>query len=187
MMYMISSVCTATKPKKQCTPLTILYNYTHKSSSWMNISIFKIASKVGSFKDLSIHRESGKRLCFVLCYDYDYDICSLLVDSFRNDQLSLSVIVNYQYLFQISTFYYHIILRCLQVLLPTLIPLSGVGTCFHNVVIKIRHSFYDQPAWPQPSLKLEWMLMAENAAGTNIFRDNKYWSPIQWLTSKNVA
>jgi hypothetical protein len=29
-----------------------------------------------------------------------------------------------------------------KVLLPTLIPLSGVGTtCFHHVVIKIRHLF----------------------------------------------
>jgi hypothetical protein len=44
-------------------------------------------------------------------------------------------------------------------LLPTLIPLSGVGACFHFVVIKIRQ-LYD-------SLKLEWMLTTANAAGTN--------------------
>jgi hypothetical protein len=45
-------------------------------------------------------------------------------------------------------------------LLSTLIPLSGVGTtCFHHVVIKIRHLFYDQPpACRQPSFKLEGML-----------------------------
>jgi hypothetical protein len=49
---------------------------------------------------------------------------------------------------------------------PTLIPLSGVGTtCFHHV-IKIRQLFL-QPAWRQPSLKLEWVLTIANATGTN--------------------
>jgi hypothetical protein len=82
-------------------------------------------------------------------------------------------------------------------LLSTFIPLRGVGTaCFYHVVIKIRHLFYDQsPAWRQPSLKLEWMLTTVNAAGTNSLtclpkhggaRCNKFWSPIQWLTSMNV-
>jgi hypothetical protein len=43
------------------------------------------------------------------------------------------------------------LLYCLGVffftcLVPTLFPLSGVGTtCFHHVVIKIRQLFYDQP------------------------------------------
>jgi hypothetical protein len=40
-------------------------------------------------------------------------------------------------------------------------PNTWVGTtCFHQVVIKIRHLFYDR----QPSLKLEWMVTPENAA-----------------------
>jgi hypothetical protein len=43
-------------------PLELLYllKNTHQNS-------------LGSFKDLSIQTDSGKRLCFILCYDYDYD------------------------------------------------------------------------------------------------------------------
>jgi hypothetical protein len=73
---------------------------------------------------------------------------------------------------------HHLLLFFIFVFLPTLITLSGVGTtCFHHVVIKIRH------------LKLEWMLTTANATGTNSLtclpkhggaRDNNYWSPIQW-------
>jgi hypothetical protein len=39
--------------------------------------------------------------------------------------------------------------RKLYNLLPRLIPLSGVGiTCFHHVVIKIRHLFLRPAAYP---------------------------------------
>jgi hypothetical protein len=50
-----------------------------------------------------------------------------------------------------NTLFYHNLL-----LLPTLIPLSGIGTsCFHHV-IKIRHLFLRPAAcWRQHSLKLE--------------------------------
>jgi hypothetical protein len=72
----------------------------------------------------------------------------------------------------------------------TLIPLSGVGTtCFHHVVIKIRHLFFTIGRLPDvnPSLKLKWVLMTANATGTNGLtclpnhggaRDNKFWSRI---------
>jgi hypothetical protein len=80
-------------------------------------------------------------------------------------------------------------------LLPTLIPLSGIGrTCFHYVVIKIRHLFLRPPAWRQPSLKRECVLSTANAAGTNGLKcfpkhggDNKFWSFILWMTFDNVA
>jgi predicted ABC-type exoprotein transport system permease subunit len=51
-----------------------------------------------------------------------------------------------------------------QTLLPIIIPLSGVGTCFHHVVIKIRHLFL-RPADRQPSLKLDWVLTIANTEG----------------------
>jgi hypothetical protein len=84
-------------------------------------------------------------------------------------------------------------------LFPTLNPLSGVGTtCFSSCCDKdSAFVFYDRPpVWRQPSLKLELMLTTANVAGTNSLTclpnhggvwDNKFWPPIQWLTSTNAA
>jgi hypothetical protein len=81
----------------------------------------------------------------------------------------------------------------LSLLLPTLIPLSGVGVkCFHHVVIKIRQLFLRQAA----CLTTPFL---ETGAGANDCkcsrdqrlnvsseeRDNKFWSPI--LTFESVA
>jgi hypothetical protein len=53
-------------------------------------------------------------------------------------------------------------LQALNLLLPTLIPLSGVGTtCFHRVVIKIRH-LYLRPAACLTSTLLETGLDAND-------------------------
>jgi hypothetical protein len=72
---------------------------------------------------------------------------------------------------------------------PTLIPLSRVGTtCFHYIVIKIRHLFLRPAASHQPSLKLEWVQTTANAAGKHGgARDNKFWTPVGWLAFANVA
>jgi hypothetical protein len=41
---------------------------------------------MGSFEDLSIHRDRGKRLCFILCYDDDYDFISVIRVVFGTEQ-----------------------------------------------------------------------------------------------------
>jgi hypothetical protein len=80
--------------------------------------------------------------------------------------------------------------------LPTI---SRVGAkCFHHVMIKIRQLFL-RPAACLTSTHLETtvgVLTTADAAGTNGLtclpkhgraRDNKFWSPILWLTFENVA
>jgi hypothetical protein len=80
-------------------------------------------------------------------------------------------------------------------LFPSFNPLSGVGTtCFHYVVIMIRHLFL-LPAACLKSILLEseWMLTTTNAAPWHTFRNTEeldvinFWSPIQWLTNVNFS
>jgi hypothetical protein len=68
---------------------------------------------------------------------------------------------------------------------------KGRHNMFHHVVIKIRHLFL-RPAAYLTSTHLETGVDASdcNTAGTNSLtclnggaRDNKFWSPIQWLTA----
>jgi hypothetical protein len=72
-------------------------------------------------------------------------------------------------------------------LLPTLTPLSGVGTTCISSCSDKDSAIIFTPACRQPSLKLECVLTTANAAGTNDLmclpkhggaRDSKYWSPI---------
>jgi hypothetical protein len=74
-------------------------------------------------------------------------------------------------------------------------PTEVGTTCFHHVMIKIRHLLLRPAACLQPFSKLKWILTTVNAAGTRLTClskhggawDNKFWSSIQWPTSTNDA
>jgi hypothetical protein len=100
--------------------------------------------------------------------------------------------VNLKHIFSLK-FRWKRISSYVNLLLPTLIPLSGIDT-----TMLWSDSLFLRPAvaWRQPSLKLEWALTSANAAGTNSLTclqkhggawNNKFWSPILWLTIENVA